>query len=254
MQNEERINGLETQVRTLKRIICLVSFLIFALIHIGCASSQNVKQQPTPATDRDSFGRHPDGKMRYTQSQAEVMQRDSNRILASISTVLTGWYLHTTGATLPIWDARTNEQFEGTYWDVTWMPDSKLINIRDPKIRKIDHGGGRVATGVTTKVLFIWEIDNYGRPSLVKTCIADAAKQTGRDMLHVSTGTADYAMKLMSEYSLRLPLLEQYSGNDLYMSQLYQIVPGTITFSAEKLKRYFDKHDNGRATPTWNQY
>lgn len=37
MQNEERINGLETQVRTLKRIVCLVCCL-FVFAMIGCAS------------------------------------------------------------------------------------------------------------------------------------------------------------------------------------------------------------------------
>ena len=39
MQNEERINGLETQVRTLKRIVCLVCCLfVFGMIG-GCFST-----------------------------------------------------------------------------------------------------------------------------------------------------------------------------------------------------------------------
>ena len=35
MQNEERINGLETQVRTLKRIVCLVCCLMVEGVVVG---------------------------------------------------------------------------------------------------------------------------------------------------------------------------------------------------------------------------
>jgi len=38
MQNEERINGLETQVRTLKRIVCLVCCLFGSTMFVGCTS------------------------------------------------------------------------------------------------------------------------------------------------------------------------------------------------------------------------
>ena len=42
MQNEERINGLETQVRTLKRIVCLVCCLLVAGVIVSATSLQTV--------------------------------------------------------------------------------------------------------------------------------------------------------------------------------------------------------------------
>jgi hypothetical protein len=42
MLNEERINGLETQVRTLKRIVCGVGCLLVAGIVVGATSLQSV--------------------------------------------------------------------------------------------------------------------------------------------------------------------------------------------------------------------
>ena len=41
MQNEERINGLENQVRILKRIVCLVCCLFGVLMFAGCSGGQD---------------------------------------------------------------------------------------------------------------------------------------------------------------------------------------------------------------------
>jgi hypothetical protein len=50
MQNEERINVLETQVRTVRKIVCLVCCLfVFAMI-VGCQSRQTLVL-PQPLAD-----------------------------------------------------------------------------------------------------------------------------------------------------------------------------------------------------------
>jgi hypothetical protein len=52
MQNEERINGLETQVRTLKRIVCLVCCLFGVFMFVGCSATSKSTDKDNLAQDK----------------------------------------------------------------------------------------------------------------------------------------------------------------------------------------------------------
>ena len=52
MQNEERINGLETQVRTLKRIVCLVCCLFGVFMFTGCSATSKSTDKDNLAQDK----------------------------------------------------------------------------------------------------------------------------------------------------------------------------------------------------------
>ena len=66
MQNEERINGLETQVQTLKRIVCLVCCLFGVFMFAGCASSKHhmmVDEDFVPASFSAVAIKNPDSRI-----------------------------------------------------------------------------------------------------------------------------------------------------------------------------------------------
>ena len=48
MQNEERINGLETQVRTLKRIVCGFGCLLVAGVVVAAQTPDKTKEYDKP--------------------------------------------------------------------------------------------------------------------------------------------------------------------------------------------------------------
>jgi uncharacterized lipoprotein YajG len=60
MQNEERINVLETQVRTLKRVVCLMCCLFASTMFAGCSATSK-------STDKDNLAQDKD--MNYIQNQ-----------------------------------------------------------------------------------------------------------------------------------------------------------------------------------------
>ena len=73
MQNEERINGLENQVRTLKRIVCSVCCLfVFAMIG-GCQSLSTMELPPPVEAVGAWLGR---GMPQYNEFTGE-MERNS---------------------------------------------------------------------------------------------------------------------------------------------------------------------------------
>jgi hypothetical protein len=62
MQNEKRINGLETQVRTLKRIVCLVCCVFGVFVFTNCSATSKSTDKETLVQDKVEEGKpdHPD--------------------------------------------------------------------------------------------------------------------------------------------------------------------------------------------------
>ena len=52
MQNEERINVLETQVRTLKRVVCLMCCLFASTMFAGCSATSKSTDKDNLAQDK----------------------------------------------------------------------------------------------------------------------------------------------------------------------------------------------------------
>ena len=66
MQNEERINVLETQVRTLKRIVCFVGCLFAVFMFAGCSTSSQhmmVDEDFVPASFSAVAIKNPDSRI-----------------------------------------------------------------------------------------------------------------------------------------------------------------------------------------------
>jgi len=152
------------------------------------------------------------------------------------------------GGCKPLWDAKTNKQYTGMFWDVYWIPDPKLIQIDPSKYWDQQKADSRISRtereglGVNTKVLLVYSME-YGKPKFEKAFISDPLEGnsvSGGD-INSDTGHADYAIEMMNLFSAKIPTLSKINAGKMYGSRRYSLLPDSMNFYKDELEDYFRK-------------
>ena len=157
------------------------------------------------------------------------------------------------GGTKPLWDAKTNVQYVGMFWDISWIADPALINwepwnagsgLDKTRDSRISLNG--LDVGVETKLLLVYELEN-GRPKLRSAFISDPFEQAIQKILTVDskntdTGHADYALEMLSFFSLDIPKLSKIDSGKMNASYFTSLLPDSMGFTKKELEEYFGEY------------